>query len=74
MGVPDDKARKKIRWLQIMANHLIDNNSVNAWCCDWWTKRSKRVSTLELDQILMSMSVIVCEPDGHKRLLDPFIK
>ncbi|KAJ0559674.1 putative P-type Ca(2+) transporter [Helianthus annuus] len=65
MGVPDVKARKKIRGLQIMANYLIDNNR----CCDWWTKRSKRVGTLELDRIRKSMSVIVREPDGHNRLL-----
>ncbi|XP_035843290.1 calcium-transporting ATPase, endoplasmic reticulum-type-like isoform X2 [Helianthus annuus] len=69
MGVPDDKARKKIRGLQIMANYLIDNNSVKLGCCDWWTKRSKRVGTLELDRIRMSMSVIVREPGGHNRLL-----
>ncbi|MFS7942932.1 putative P-type Ca(2+) transporter [Helianthus anomalus] len=69
MGVPDVKARKKIRGLQIMANYLIDNNSVKLGCCDWWTKRSKRVGTLELDRIRKSMSVIVREPDGHNRLL-----
>ncbi|MFS7917023.1 putative pyruvate kinase [Helianthus anomalus] len=49
MGVPDVKAPKKIPGLQIMANYLIDNNRVNVGCCDWWTKRSKHVGTLELD-------------------------
>ncbi|KAF5812510.1 putative calcium-transporting ATPase [Helianthus annuus] len=65
MGVPDVNARKKIRGLRIMANYLIDNNR----CCDWWTKRSKRVGIFELDRIRKSMSVIVREPDGHNRLL-----
>ncbi|KAF5812509.1 putative P-type Ca(2+) transporter [Helianthus annuus] len=69
MGVPDVNARKKIRGLQITANYLIDNNSVKLGCCDWWTKRSKRVGTLELDRIRKSMSVIVREPDGHNQLL-----
>ncbi|XP_076890840.1 calcium-transporting ATPase, endoplasmic reticulum-type-like isoform X2 [Bidens hawaiensis] len=69
MGVPDIKARKKIHGLQIMANYLIDNNNVKLGCCEWWTKRSKRVGTLELDRVCKSMSVIVREPSGHNRLL-----
>lgn len=69
MGVPDVKARNKIRGLQSLANYLIDNNSVKLGCCEWWTKRSKRVGTLELDRIRKSMSVIVREPCGQNRLL-----
>lgn len=67
MGVPDPdvKARNK----QIMANNLIDNNSVKLGCCEWWMKRSKRVGTLELDRVRKSMSVIVREPTGQNRLL-----
>ncbi|KAH9731368.1 calcium-transporting ATPase 2 endoplasmic reticulum-type [Citrus sinensis] len=38
-------------------------------CCEWWTKRSKRVATLEFDRIRKSMSVIVREPTGHNQLL-----
>lgn len=69
MGVPDVKARNKIRDSQIMANYLIDNTSVKLGCCEWWTKRSKRLGILELDRVRKSMSVIVCEPTGHNRLL-----
>ncbi|PWA76491.1 calcium-transporting ATPase, endoplasmic reticulum-type [Artemisia annua] len=69
MGVPDAKARTKIRESQIMANYLIDNNSVKLGCCEWWTKRSKRVGTLELDRVRKSMSVIVREPTGQNRML-----
>ncbi|KAI3694000.1 hypothetical protein L1987_76957 [Smallanthus sonchifolius] len=65
MGVPDVKARKRIRGLQMMANYLIDNSSVKLGCCEWWTKRSKRVGTLELDRVRKSMSVIVRELSGH---------
>nr|XP_043620949.1 calcium-transporting ATPase, endoplasmic reticulum-type [Erigeron canadensis]XP_043620950.1 calcium-transporting ATPase, endoplasmic reticulum-type [Erigeron canadensis] len=69
MGIPDVKAKNKIRDSQIMANYLIDNNSVQLGCCEWWTKRSKRVGTLEFDRIRKSMSVIVGEPTGQNRLL-----
>lgn len=69
MGVPDVKARNKIRDSQIMANYLIDNNSVKLGCCEWWTKRSKRLGTLELDRVRKSMSVIVREPTSQNRLL-----
>ncbi|MFS7986959.1 putative P-type Ca(2+) transporter [Helianthus anomalus] len=61
MRVPDVNARKKIHGLHIMANYLINNNR----CCDWWTKRSKRVGTLELDRIRKFVSVIISELDGH---------
>ncbi|XP_071716681.1 calcium-transporting ATPase, endoplasmic reticulum-type [Rutidosis leptorrhynchoides] len=69
MGVPDVKAKNKIRESQVMASYLIDNDSVKLGCCQWWTKRSKRVGTLELDRIRKSMSVIVNEPTGQNRLL-----
>ena len=38
-------------------------------CCEWWTKRSKRLATLEFDRIRKSMSVIVRELTGRNRLL-----
>ncbi|XP_015888690.3 calcium-transporting ATPase, endoplasmic reticulum-type [Ziziphus jujuba] len=69
MGVPDVKARNKIRESQLAANYLIDRNTVKLSCCEWWTKRSKRVATLEFDRIRKSMSVITREPTGHNRLL-----
>lgn len=37
--------------------------------CEWWSKRLKRVATLEFDRIRKSMSVIVREPNGRNRLL-----
>ncbi|KAJ0052387.1 hypothetical protein Pint_00629 [Pistacia integerrima] len=69
MGVPDVKVRNKIRDIQLAANYLIDHNTVKLGCCEWWTKRSKRIATLEFDRIRKSMSVIVREPTGHNRLL-----
>ena len=41
----------------------------NIGCCDWWTKRSKRIATLEFDRVRKSMSVIVREPTARNRLL-----
>ncbi|XP_044501684.1 calcium-transporting ATPase, endoplasmic reticulum-type [Mangifera indica] len=69
MGVPDVKVRNKIRDIQLAANYLIDRSTVKLGCCEWWTKRSKRIATLEFDRIRKSMSVIVREPTGHNRLL-----
>ncbi|KAK3036074.1 hypothetical protein RJ639_029827 [Escallonia herrerae] len=69
MGVPDNKANNKIRDSQLLANYLIDRNTVKLGCCEWWTKRSKRVATLEFDRVRKSMSVIVREPTGFNRLL-----
>ncbi|XP_027115435.1 calcium-transporting ATPase, endoplasmic reticulum-type isoform X1 [Coffea eugenioides] len=69
MGVPDSKARNKIRDAQLAANYLIDHNTVKLGCCEWWTRRSKRVATLEFDRVRKSMSVIVREPCGRNRLL-----
>ncbi|KAK3011505.1 hypothetical protein RJ639_011113, partial [Escallonia herrerae] len=69
MGVPDNKASNKIRDSQLLANYLIDRNIVKLGCCEWWTKRSKRVATLEFDRVRKSMSVIVREPTGLNRLL-----
>ncbi|KAK2969603.1 hypothetical protein RJ640_008897 [Escallonia rubra] len=69
MGVPDNKASNKIRDSQLLANYLIDRNTVKLGCCEWWTKRSKRVATLEFDRVRKSMSVIVREPTGLNRLL-----
>uniref|UniRef100_A0A7N0V1C4 P-type Ca(2+) transporter n=1 Tax=Kalanchoe fedtschenkoi TaxID=63787 RepID=A0A7N0V1C4_KALFE len=69
MGVPDEKARSKIRDSQLIGNYLIDCNTVRLGCCDWWTARSKRLATLEFDRVRKSMSVIVREPTGSNRLL-----
>ncbi|KAE9463137.1 hypothetical protein C3L33_04950, partial [Rhododendron williamsianum] len=69
MGVPDSKVRNKIRDSQLAANYLIDSNTVKLGCCEWWTKRSKKLATLEFDRIRKSMSVIVREPTGNNRLL-----
>ncbi|KAJ9188180.1 hypothetical protein P3X46_003567 [Hevea brasiliensis] len=69
MGIPDVKARNKIRDTERVANYLIDRSTVKLVSCDWWTKRSKRVATLEFDRIRKSMGVIVREPSGHNRLL-----
>ncbi|XP_050238519.1 calcium-transporting ATPase, endoplasmic reticulum-type [Mercurialis annua] len=69
MGVPDVKARNKIRDSELAASYLIDRSTVKLGSCDWWTRRSKRVATLEFDRIRKSMSVIVREPNGSNRLL-----
>ncbi|KAK6260513.1 hypothetical protein SCA6_014987 [Theobroma cacao] len=69
MGVPDAKMRNKIRDIQLVANYLIDRSTVKLGCCEWWTKRSKRLATLEFDRVRKSMSIIVREPTGHNRLL-----
>ncbi|KAH1130212.1 hypothetical protein J1N35_001590 [Gossypium stocksii] len=69
MGVPDVKMRNKIHDSQLAANYLIDRSTIKLGCCEWWTKRSKRLATLELDTVRKSMSVIVKEPTGHNRLL-----
>ncbi|KDP28449.1 hypothetical protein JCGZ_14220 [Jatropha curcas] len=69
MGVPDVKAGNKIRDAELVANYLIDSNTVKLGSCEWWTKRSKRIATLEFDRIRKSMSVIVREPNGSNRLL-----
>ncbi|KAF5733125.1 calcium-transporting ATPase endoplasmic reticulum-type [Tripterygium wilfordii] len=69
MGVPDVKARNKIRDAEHAANYLIDHSTVKLGCCEWWTNRSKRVATLEFDRIRKSMSVIVRESAGRNRLL-----
>ncbi|KAL5538864.1 hypothetical protein UlMin_043561 [Ulmus minor] len=69
MGVPDAKARSKIRDTHLAASYLIDRSTVKLGCCEWWTKRSKRVATLEFDRVRKSMSVIVREQTGHNRLL-----
>ncbi|XP_058189855.1 calcium-transporting ATPase, endoplasmic reticulum-type-like [Rhododendron vialii] len=69
MGVPDSKVRNKIRDSQLAANYLIDSNTVKLGCCEWWTKKSKKLATLEFDRIRKSMSVIVRDPTGNNRLL-----
>ncbi|KAI3449295.1 hypothetical protein Pfo_005960 [Paulownia fortunei] len=38
-------------------------------CCEWWTKRSKKVATLEFDRVRKSMSVVARKPNGCNRLL-----
>ncbi|GAA0170196.1 primary active transporter [Lithospermum erythrorhizon] len=69
MGVPDGKARSKIRESQLVSNYLIDGCSAKLACCDWWMRRSKKVATLEFDRVRKSMSVIVMEQAGTSRLL-----
>lgn len=69
MGVPDSKARNKIRDTQLAASYLIDSSTVKLGCCEWWNRRSKRIATLEFDRVRKSMSVIAREPTGHNRLL-----
>nr|GME05193.1 calcium-transporting ATPase, endoplasmic reticulum-type [Ipomoea batatas] len=69
MGVPDYKARSKIRDAMLISNYLIDCNTVKLGCCEWWIKRSKRIATLEFDRVRKSMSVIVRESNGNNRLL-----
>lgn len=69
MGVPDTKARNRIRDAQFAADYFIDRSTVKLGCCEWWTKRSKRIATLEFDRVRKSMSVIVREPTGNNRLL-----
>lgn len=49
---------------------ISDNNFFpTIGCCEWWTKRSKKVATLEFDRVRKSMSVIARGPTGHNRLL-----
>lgn len=69
MGVPDNKARNRIWDTEVAASYLNNSNTVKLGSCDWWTRRSKRVATLEFDRIRKSMSVIVREPTGRNRLL-----
>ncbi|XP_058104881.1 calcium-transporting ATPase, endoplasmic reticulum-type [Magnolia sinica] len=69
MGVPDMKARNKIRDTQLAAEYSIDPITVKLRCCEWWMKRSRRIATLEFDRVRKSMSVIVRELNGHNRLL-----
>ncbi|KAK6919938.1 Cation-transporting P-type ATPase, C-terminal [Dillenia turbinata] len=69
MGVPDVKAKNHIHDAHLVSNYIIDRNTVNLGCCEWWMKRSKRVAILEFDPIRKSMSVIVREPSGRNRLL-----
>ncbi|KAL8159985.1 hypothetical protein V2J09_001522 [Rumex salicifolius] len=69
MGVPDLKARNKIRDMHHLAGYMINSSSVKLASCEWWIKRSKRLATLEFDRVRKSMSVIVREPTGSNRLL-----
>lgn len=70
MGIPDAKVRNKIYGREeLLGNYMIDRSTVKLGCCEWWTKRSKRVATLEFDRIRKSMSVIAQEPTGRNRLL-----
>ncbi|CAA0827184.1 Calcium-transporting ATPase 2- endoplasmic reticulum-type [Striga hermonthica] len=69
MGVPDDEVKDRVRYMKFWANHLIDRNTVKLACCEWWSKNSKRVATLEFDRVRKSMSVIVRKPNGSNRLL-----
>ncbi|CAI9106605.1 OLC1v1005799C3 [Oldenlandia corymbosa var. corymbosa] len=69
MGVPDRKARTRILDAQLAMKYMIDRNTVKLGCCEWWTRRSKRVFTLGFDRVRKSMSVIVREPSGQNRLL-----
>ncbi|GMH17317.1 hypothetical protein Nepgr_019158 [Nepenthes gracilis] len=69
MGVPDSKVRNKIWDVQHITNFMSDCCPVKLGCCDWWTRRAKRLATLEFDRVRKSMSVIVREPTGHNQLL-----
>ncbi|GER57846.1 calcium-transporting ATPase 2 family protein [Striga asiatica] len=69
MGVPDDEVKGRVRYMKFWANHLIDRNTVKLACCEWWSKKSKRVATLEFDRVRKSMSVIVRKSNGSNRLL-----
>ncbi|KAL7121627.1 hypothetical protein ACP275_02G192800 [Erythranthe tilingii] len=69
MEVSDSDVKDKIRYSKLLSNHLIDRNTVKLACCEWWTKRSKRVATLEFDRIRKSMSVIARKSNGGNRLL-----
>ncbi|KAJ0964077.1 hypothetical protein J5N97_029199 [Dioscorea zingiberensis] len=69
MGVPDIKARSRIRAAQLAIEHSIDHNTAKLGCCEWWKRRSRRIATLEFDRVRKSMSVIVREPTGSNRLL-----
>ncbi|PIN05993.1 Ca2+ transporting ATPase [Handroanthus impetiginosus] len=69
MGVPDKEVKERVRYSKLLSNYLIDHNTIKLACCEWWTKRSKRVATLEFDRVRKSMSVIVRKPSGSNRLL-----
>ncbi|XP_077245643.1 calcium-transporting ATPase, endoplasmic reticulum-type-like [Tasmannia lanceolata] len=69
MGLPDIKERNGICDSQLAVDCSIDRSTVKLGCCQWWSKRSKRVATLEFDRVRKSMSVIVREPTGYNRLL-----
>ncbi|KAM3302746.1 hypothetical protein P3S67_017248 [Capsicum chacoense] len=56
MGVPDSKARSKIRDAQIVLSYWIDCNTVKLGCCDWWMKRSKRVNLI----VFVNPWVLLC--------------
>ncbi|PKA64413.1 Calcium-transporting ATPase, endoplasmic reticulum-type [Apostasia shenzhenica] len=69
MGIPDAKTNNRIRESQFVAEYSTGHSSVKLGVCDWWRKRSKRIATLEFDQVRKSMSVIVRESTGAPRLL-----
>ncbi|GFP88193.1 calcium-transporting ATPase endoplasmic reticulum-type [Phtheirospermum japonicum] len=69
MGVRDNEVKDKLRYGRLLSNHLIDRSSIKLACCEWWSKRSKRVATLEFDRVRKSMSVVVRKPNGSNRLL-----
>ncbi|KAF3780310.1 Calcium-transporting ATPase endoplasmic reticulum-type [Nymphaea thermarum] len=69
MGVPDMKAKNRIRNAQLAADYSIDRTTVKLGCCEWWNKRSKRIASLEFDRVRKSMGVLVREPTGGNRLL-----
>ncbi|KAK8962014.1 Calcium-transporting ATPase, endoplasmic reticulum-type [Platanthera guangdongensis] len=69
MGTPDTKVRNRLNDSKFTVGHSIGQNTVRLGCCEWWTKRSKRIATLEFDRVRKSMSVIVRELSGINRLL-----
>ncbi|KAL4187992.1 hypothetical protein AMTRI_Chr09g21640 [Amborella trichopoda] len=69
MGVPDKRTRERMNNAQLAADHSSDKSTVRLVCCEWWTRKSKRIATLEFDRVRKSMSVIVKEPTGKNRLL-----
>ncbi|CAD5168144.1 unnamed protein product [Musa acuminata subsp. malaccensis] len=69
MGLPGAKVRNRFRDTEFASDFSINHNTIRLDCCEWWTKRSKRLATLEFDRVRKSMSVIVHRPTGSNHLL-----
>ncbi|KAH7425778.1 hypothetical protein KP509_11G070300 [Ceratopteris richardii] len=68
MGVPDREAMERIRKEDIIDRKL-DYLIVKLGCCDWYSKRVKKVALLEFDRGRKSMGVIVRTHNGANKLL-----